>query len=297
MSIIKKFLYFSFFIGLVSCGSKQEQTLDASMVDVPLEENAIKFLPPEIKADQNITVVQLERDAFIPINTVAKKIIKDGDISVKIKDIASSKKALDTTLKKFNAYYESEVLDNNEYETTYTLKIRVPSDKFESLLLAIEKGEGEVMSKNIQSTDVTEEYVDTEARLKNKKEYLKRYKDLLVKANTIKDILALEENIRVLQEEIESKEGRLKYLNDQVAYSTLNLTLTHTKEYVYKPSDKPDFIEQVKTSLSNGWESLVEFLLWLIKIWPWMILFSVLWFLAKTYWQRRKKKRSAAITE
>ncbi|MDB5256768.1 MAG: hypothetical protein JWM14_1463 [Chitinophagaceae bacterium] len=280
---------------LYACHTKEEdQSVAVSMQEVQLEKvEEVKFSPPSIADDAELKQMEIrEKPAAAP---VAKKIIKDGELSVKTKDIASAKKVLDAALKSYHAYYESETLDNNEYNTTYTLKIRVPSNQFESLLIAIEKGEGEVTAKSIQSYDVTEEYVDIEGRLKNKREYLKRYKDLLGRANTIKDILALEENIRVLQEEIESKEGRLKYLNDQVAYSTLNMTLFYNKEYVFKPAEEQKFSEQVKSALSKGWHSLVGFILWLIKVWPWIILIALLSFFFKQYLNKRKAEKATTL--
>ena len=77
--------------------------------------------------------------------------------------------------------------------------MRVPSKNFEALLKASEKAEREITNKNINARDVTEEYVDGETRLKSKKLFRTRYNQLLEKAVKVDDILAIEENIRVLQ--------------------------------------------------------------------------------------------------
>ena len=61
---------------------------------------------------------------------------------------------------------------------------------------------------------MTDQFIDLETRLENKRNYLKRYNDLLLKANSIKEILEIEEKIRALEEEIESATGQLKYLSD-----------------------------------------------------------------------------------
>lgn len=221
-----------------------------------------------------------------------KKIIKDGNISVKTNDIEASKKGFDDLLKKFNAYYESEDFQNNDQTISYDLKIRIPAENFEKLISTIENGKDEVKSKSIQARDVTEEYVDIETRLINKREYLKRYKELLSKAFTVKDILSIEENVRTLQEEIESKEGRLKYLNDQVAFSTLNINLFKEKEFIFKPQPQDKFSERVKTSLSNGWTSVVNFILWTISIWPFIILALAVFFIIRRVNKKRNSKQS-----
>lgn len=223
--------------------------------------------------------------------TVQKKIIKNGTLSIQSKNINESKIEIDKILKTLNAYYESEDLQNNDQTISFDLNIRVPSENFDQLLSLIENGKDEVKSKSIRVNDVTEEYVDIEGRLVTKREYLNRYKELLAKAATVKDVLEIEENIRVLQEEIESKEGRLKFLNDQVAFSTLNLNVFENKEFVYKGEPQDSFIERVKKSLGNGWNAIVSFVLWLISIWPFLlfVLISV-WIFKRVIRKRRIKQ-------
>lgn len=217
-----------------------------------------------------------------------KKIIKDGNLSVKTKDVFFLKKRIDSILETVDAYYESENLNNSTYQIAYNLKIRVPAEKFETLLTKIENGEGEITNKSIRGRDVTEEYLDIEMRLENKREYLIRYKELLSKAITVKDILSIESEIRVLEEEIESSEGRLRYLSDQVAYSTLDLNLFKEIEQVVPKQDK--FFKRVKTALQKGWFSAVAFILWIIRIWPFAILITVLVVFFNRRIQNRKLK-------
>lgn len=284
---------------LNSCNSKPEEHLVYSQVDGDvIEENAanessVSFASPAIANEDDAIASYISKPKNLSDNTPnKKKIIKDGNISVKTNDINTSKKGFDEQLKKLNAYYESEDLENNDQTISYNLKIRVPADNFEKLISSIENGIDEIKSKSIQARDVTEEFFDIETRLANKREYLKRYKELLSKASTVKDILAIEENIRILQEEIESKEGRLKYLNDQVSFSTLDINLYEEKEFVYKPQPQDKFSERVKKSLSNGWASVVDFVLWSITIWPHLILTLVSFFAIRRIVKKRKSKQS-----
>lgn len=221
-----------------------------------------------------------------------QKIIKDGTITIKTKDIDASKKKFDDFLKKINAYYEREDLENDEQVISFYLKVRVPSNKFEVLIRTIETGDDEIVRKNIEARDVTEEYVDIESRLSNKREYLNRYRAILAKASTVKDILEVEENIRVIQEEIESKEGRLNFLKDQVAFSTLNINLIKDKEFVYKAKPQDKFSERLKDALGKGWKSVVNFVLSVISGWPIFIVIIVVIFILKRLLKRRKMKKS-----
>ncbi|MCO5233471.1 MAG: DUF4349 domain-containing protein [Chitinophagales bacterium] len=281
----------------ISCNSNQENIVtysQGSNAEISMEKSDAVQLNEDVKStpttDEAIESSPSNKDEKTgqQVTVHKKKIIKDGYISVKTKDIQTSKKAINFLLKKYNAYYESEDLQNDDYSIAYQLKIRIPSDNFENLISNIEQGKDEIKSKSIQARDVTEAYLDIETRLTNKKEYLKRYKELLAKASTVKDIIDIEESIRVLQEEIESKEGQLKYLSDQVSFSTLNIHIFQEKAFVYKPEPQDKFTERVKTSIHNGWISIVNLLLWIMASWPYFILVFILFFLVRRIRNKRK---------
>ncbi|MBF7092483.1 DUF4349 domain-containing protein [Flavobacterium sp. ALJ2] len=286
-------LLFLLSIFLFSCNSSNGDAKYAVAADATLSEAPASVEPvTELPMPEKDKVTEKDDTGLKTVEAVLikKKIIKDGNISVKTNDIAVSKKTIDELLKKLNAYYETEDLQNNDQAISYNLKIRVPADNFEKLITSIENGKDELTSKSIQARDVTEEFVDITTRLANKREYLKRYKELLSKASTVTDILAIEENIRVIEEEIESKEGRLKYLSDQVSFSTLALNLYKEKEYVYKPQAQDKFSERIKNSISEGWTSIVDFLLWTIAIWPFIILITGIVYIVRKIRKKRKNK-------
>ncbi len=211
----------------------------------------------------------------------AKQIIKDGSLSMRSHNLNESKKMIDSLVVKWNAYYEHDRFENVNDRSTFHLKIRIPSTNFESFISALDNGSDEIIDKNIQARDVTEEFQDIQSRLSNKTEYLKRYRDLLSKAKTIKEILEIEEIIRNLQEEIDSFTGRLKYLSDQVTYSSIDIRLYQIKEYVFKPNPQDHFWERFKKSISTGWSSMREIFLMIISLWPFIILIGVIVFFVK----------------
>ena len=291
------FLIISVFLllSLISCNSSPNETSGS----VASEESAVP--PASVQSGKMAEMDMAEDGAAVrdestvvnnpnPSTPGPKKIIKDGHMTVKSANIVESKKALDEVLKGLKAYYETEELQNNDHQTSFNLRIRIPSENFEQLISAIESGGDEIMHKSVQTRDVTEQYTDIETRLANKRGYLKRYKELLGKANTIKDILSIEEQIRPLEEEIESQEGRLRYLSDQVAFSTLNMTLYTEKEYIYKPQPKDNFWERVKKSVSSGWSAVVDFVLWTIAIWPFIILILIVYYIVKRVRRKRNLK-------
>lgn len=221
---------------------------------------------------------------------ISKKIIKDGRINIRVADLQKTKVRTDSLVKKHGGYYAGENFNNSDWESSFNLKIRIPFSNFEKFIAEVESGNGEILFKEIAARDVTDQFIDLETRLENKRSYLQRYNELLRQAKTIKEILEIEEKIRVLEEEIESTTGRLKYLGNLVDYSTLDLTLTKQKDFKYNPAPRDKFTERLKQSLSKGWFGFVDFLIFLIRLWPFLIILAVLFWFWKRYRIRRKKK-------
>lgn len=261
----------------------------ASSSPPPSVLETVKFEPPVIKDDVVETDVLNAATTLLEKN---KKIIKDGSMSIKVKDVEAAKKRIDNIVKTYGAYYENESFENYDTRVSYILKIRSPAKQFEAFLKDSEKGEGEIIHKNINARDVTEAYVDGEIRLKSKRLFRDRYNQLLEKAGKVDDILAIEENIRTLQEEIESQEGQLKFLDDQVAYSTLEITLFYEKTLSHIVKEEDTFFKRFKASLGNGWDMFVTVVLWCIMQWPWYLLIMLTIMSIKYYLKKRRKRVS-----
>jgi hypothetical protein len=105
-----------------------------------------------------------------------------------------------------------------------SVTVRVPRDRFDEAVGRIEKL-GDVTHRDIKAQDVTDEYVDLQARLKNAYAMRDRLTDLLGRAAS-KDALDIEKELGRVTEEIERMEGRLKLLRDQIAFSTITVTFT-----------------------------------------------------------------------
>lgn len=218
-----------------------------------------------------------------------KKIIYEGSIEAESIEISKTKKYIDEVLSKHQAYYEKEDLEDNSFKLAFSLKIRIPFKNFKKFISDLEKGKFKILKKSITANDVTEEFVDIGIRLENKKAYLERYKKLLDKAGSIKSIIEIEEIIRALEEEIESSEGRLRYLGDQSAYSTLDMTLSQDKKFIEPVKFERSFGEKFVDSLSTGWNSILTFFLNLLSIWPYLLLLWGAYFLGKKMWKKYVK--------
>ena len=102
------------------------------------------------------------------------------------------------------------------------ITVRIPRHRFDITLAAIDKI-GDVLHRDIQAQDVTDEFVDTEIRIKNARAMQARLKILLDKAN-VKEALEIEKEMRRVTEELELLEGKLKLLKDKIAYSTITVS-------------------------------------------------------------------------
>ncbi len=104
------------------------------------------------------------------------------------------------------------------------LTLRIPAQAFRAALSDLE-ALGTLTYRNVEGEDITEQYIDMEARLKNKTVLRDRLKQLLEKASEIKDLLAIETELSRVQADIDSLEGRIKSLKGQVEYATVKLSL------------------------------------------------------------------------
>ena len=194
--------------------------------------------PPSFEAAsvQESEVLNMPNSGSLELAAITRKIIRDGRMEIRVKELDQGKREIDSLVSRFKGYYSDETFNNHGLYTWFNLKIRIPSVRFDSFIAEIESSAGEVAFKNISSRDVTEEFIDLETRLKNKRNYLNRYSELLKQAKSVKDILEIEEKTRLIEEEIESVQGRLKYLNNQVDFSTLDLQLI-TKRTIIIPTE------------------------------------------------------------
>lgn len=281
-------LFLIAFTVLVSCSKSKQYQRQAEFSEVS-EMACIKLTDISEKKES-------KENKNVPIDpkTHEKKIIKDGKIGLQTDSVEEVKEILSKKIKEFGGYVGSEKQSNQNGHKTLEMLIRVPAANFEKLIAGIENGKNKVLYKNISARDVTEEFMDVESRLQTKQKFAERYQELLKKANAVKDILEIEENLRTLQEEIESSKGRLKYLSDQVDYSSLEIHLTQDKEII---SYQPGFGRKILDSITLGWQILISILLFIIQIWPIELIFLVVFLGSKRtlkhYKQRREQLKRA----
>jgi type III secretory pathway component EscV len=263
-----------------SCGANQfESDSGTGILDYTSkssEESDMLAPPPPPVANENLS----ENEPLA--EKIEKKIIKTADITLEVRNLRDSRQAIEKTISKYKAYISEEKESNSSSNISTSLIIRIASEKFDSLVNDISTIAKNVDSKNISLSDVTEEFIDIQARLKNKKEVEKQYQEILKKARTIDEILQVNEHLRRVREEIESQEGRLKYLENKVSLSTINLYMYQKTEEVYR-----GYGHKLIDGFEGGWKGILAFLVGLTYIWPILIIiFAAIW-----YFRRRRKNK------
>lgn len=224
--------------------------------------------------NENRRVESSDKLAALPVPMTAqepeakpeRKLIRDGHVEFETDDIDSTRSRVIQSVKKHQGY----ISNDQEYKlpgrVSVNMTIRVPAENFDPLIEDATKGVKRFDSKGVNVNDVTEEFIDVEARLKTKKELEERYLELLQKASAVKDILEIETQMGALRSDIESIEGRLKYLENQVAFSTLNLNFYETIP------GETEFGARFQDGFRNGWDNLVWFFVFLTNIWPFIVI-------------------------
>ena len=105
------------------------------------------------------------------------------------------------------------------------MSVRIPKAHFDVFVTELSSGVKKIDEKSITVQDVTEEFIDSTARLAVKKETEQGYLRLLNQAKTIKDILDIQNELQDVRADIESIEGRLRYLKNSVHFSTLHISM------------------------------------------------------------------------
>jgi hypothetical protein len=237
---------------------------------------------------------QVAKDVISQDNQIAEKIptkiIKQADVSFQVKNMEDSRKAILTKVKKSGGYISSENQTNNSYQIENTMVIRIKSGGFDDLVDQLLKQSIYTESKKITADDVTEEYVDAVARLKSKKEVEKQYEEILKKAYSIYDILQVEQQLRMIREEIEAYEGKIKYLDDRVDYSTISLHFYEKLDYVAAPSNDSGFFYKMGKAFSGGWHIVLALFIGLAYLWP-IILAMIIGLLFLLRYLRRSRNK------
>lgn len=215
-----------------------------------------------------------------------KKIIKTGNLTLKVESTKDMYQEILSLLEKSDAYIENENQSTQNDRINYNLTIRVNKQNFDALFNSLSTKSGKVENRSINVEDVSERYYDLETRIKNQQALEQRYVTLLEKTTSIKEILEIERNLNEIRTEIEIKQGQFNYLSKKVEYSTIYVNFYEVLPYVYDSEARPGFVARIKKSISDGWQGFLSVFIGTIGLWPFTLAFVAIMYAVKK-WRKR----------
>ncbi len=216
-----------------------------------------------------------------------QKIIKTGRLVFETADLEATHKKILSLNEALGGLIQSDNSGKSYSRIFRNITVRVPTENFQAFVDGISEGVPFFEQKDISRMDVTEEFVDLTARLKAKRELENRYLELLSQAKNVKEMLEIERELANIREEIEAKQGRLNYLNDRVAMSTVKIEFYKlTRETGVTVS----YGRKMLNALKGGWDGISVFFLGILYIWPLLLLILIGLFFLRRYLKRQKRK-------
>ncbi|EIJ81671.1 hypothetical protein PB1_01980 [Bacillus methanolicus PB1] len=174
-----------------------------------------------------------------------RMVIYYAELNLRVKDFNKAQKSIEEKAKKYGGYIvDSNVFREGKRQIEGTLMLRIPEVKFDEFLRDVQGEAVEVLLRHVSGQDVTEEYVDLESRLRSKKAVEERLLEFMKNAQKTEDLLKISTDLSKVQEEIEQLKGRIKYYQNQTAFSTVTISLYEDKIV----------IPEIKKEDLNTWE-------------------------------------------
>ena len=233
-----------------------------------------------------------ESSSSLPVSE-DRMIIRTANISLVVEDVVNAREEIAQLASSLGGYVVSSRLSGRDEDRRGDISIRVPDEKLELALSELKTMAVRISSEHIYSQDITEEYIDLEARLKNAQATEAQYLALLDKAQDVEDILRIYESLSRIRSEIEQLKGRMQYLERASNMSLVDISLE--AEVSAKPLVRVgwNFLEILKSAVRG----ITIFGQVIATITIWLVIFIPVWGIIGgiTYWLiRRRRKRKAA---
>ncbi len=168
------------------------------------------------------------------LDTIQQDVIYEADVSVTVDSVATALTQVQTIAESMGGMVGSMSSTEGQDQQQATITIRVPQDQFLTALSRL-AGLGTIQSQQVTSQDVTEQFIDLQARLKSAQLEEQSFQALLDKANTVDDILTIQEQLTQIQTQIEDLQGQIDYTQHRIDLATINVTLNVPTKNVGQP--------------------------------------------------------------
>lgn len=222
---------------LAACSSQSEEKSSMDMAKSNSNESG------SVAISEDSTVESEEKSKSD--ESVDRMVIYKANLRMRVKNFENAQREMEAKAKKYDGFMieSTSYRDGNE-QVSGSITLRIPEEHFQSFLHDAEGVAEEVLERNVNGQDVTEEYVDLESRLRAKRVVEERLLEFMKNAQKTEDLLKISNDLSVVQEEIEQVMGRMKFLENQSALSTITIDLY--EENVIVPNLEKDDL--------NTWE-------------------------------------------
>ena len=227
---------------------------------------------------------------------VTPMLIRTGTLRLRVEDVAKAHEEVARIVREANGYLANTSLSSEHGPTRAAMTLRLPAEGLDSVMDRISRL-GKLLNKEISTQEVTEEYVDLSSRKRNLEREEERLLELLTRAGKIPDLLQVEQTLARVRGEVETITGRMRYLENRVALSTLNVQLEGPEP---KPSvggpvwTAKDEYRQAMRSLRDTGRGLGTMGIWIGVYAPvWVPVLLVLIWLARRAFPRPEESQAA----
>lgn len=232
-----------------------------------------------------------------------RKIIKEGSAYIETTDFERSMAAIDDMIAQYGGFAEKKELRGSSLNANdlrnATIVFRVPSQNFETVMNQM-GNVGVVVQSSTSGTDITDEYIDYETRIRNLKVQEETLLDILSKAEKLEDVITLESRISEVRYEIETIENRLKNYDRLVQYSRITVELSEVVETTRATPVARTLGARMNTAFRSSIDSFVDglenFAVWLAYNWILLTVVFLLVVMAIAFIKARKRRRKNRIT-
>ena len=284
---------------LTGCGGASESVAYKSEANYDYAMEAAEVAPMEMDSGLSTGSGAEMTEASVPEN---RKWIVTVYLSAETEDLDTLTASLDERIASFGGYVENQSVYNGSAYETYrrrnaNLTIRIPADKTDSFVESV--GEvSNVTSQEKNREDITLTYVATESRMNALQTEETRLLELLAQAETMEDLLTIEERLTDVRYELESVTSQMRLYDNQVDFATIHLNIREVKEYT--PVEEPTFWERITEgfadSIEGVGEGIVDFIAWVIIASPYLVVYGIILVVA-IFLVRRLRKSCKARRE
>ena len=212
------------------------------------------------------------------VDSADKKVIKNGDLNLKVNNIDNASGDISgIAAANGGSVYSSIIYNQNNFKSG-NIVIRVPVANFEKTFTEVKKVAALVIRESTTGQDVTEEYVDLQAQLKNRQAEEAQFQTILQQAQKIQDVLDVTQQLYQVRGEIEQLQGRIKFLDSQTDMSSISVSLSEDQNITVTDSWRPwQVAKDAVNSLIKKVQEFITFaIILVITVVPTVILYLIL---------------------